>query len=245
MKVKNILSNSSPVKIENIESDFVSIASHQLRTPLSAVKWNVEILLTQKAGRLTAKQIEYLQEIYRSNERAISLVNDLLDVSRIQEGEIHLEFRPIKVEDVVEEVIDNFETLIKVARVKMNLEIKSGPMPRVETDREKLKRVLVNLVSNAIKYTTAEGDVKIVIEQDGKFVKISVSDSGIGIATADQEKIFGKFFRGAKVVKFSPEGTGLGLFIAKSLVEVMGGKIGFISAEGRGTTFFFTLPIKS
>lgn len=241
---RNILGTGSKANIENITSDFVSLASHQLRTPLSAVKWNTEILLAQKSGKLNKRQLRYLREIYRSNERAISLVNDLLDVSRIQEGQIHLEMRLSKVEDVVEEVIENFATLIKASRVSINFEIINGPLPKIEVDQEKLKRIIINLLSNSIKYTPARGKIRLTIEKDTSYLTITVTDSGVGIPKADRAKVFGKFFRSPNVIKLAPDGTGLGLFIAKSLVEAMGGKIGFKSEEGKGTSFYFTLPIK-
>lgn len=243
MRFKNILGRGEKASIENITSDFVSLASHQLRTPLSAIKWNTEVLLGQKRGRLNAKQREYLGEIYRSNERAINLVNDLLDVSRIQEGRIHLELRPTRVEEVVEEIIDNFNTIIKTSRVSINFAILNGPLPKVETDGEKLKRVIVNLLSNSIKYTPARGYIRISVEKDSKYLIVSVADSGVGLSKADRAKVFSKFFRSPRVVKMAPDGTGLGLFIAKSLVKAMGGKIGFRSKEGKGATFYFTLPI--
>ncbi len=242
---KNILGTKGRVNIENISSDFVSLASHQLRTPLSAVKWNTEILMSQKQGKLTRKQLETLRVIYRSNERAINLVNDLLDVSRIQEGMIHLEFRPTKVESVVEEIIDSFNILVKTSHVSINFEIINGPLPQIEIDREKLKRVIVNLLSNSIKYTPAEGKIRISIEKKPKVIEIRVMDSGIGIPKVDQKKIFSKFFRSPKVIKLAPDGTGLGLYIAKSLIEAMSGKITFQSQEGKGTTFVLTFPMNT
>ena len=244
MAFKSILGKTERVSIESTTSDFVSLASHQLRTPLSAIKWNTEILLSQRQGKLSAKQIQYLREIYRSNERAINLVNDLLDVSRIQEGKIHLDFRPARVEEIVEEVIEYFYGLIKASQVSINFEIVNGPLPKVETDREKVKRVIMNLLSNSIKYTPAEGKVKITVAKNRGHLKISVSDSGVGIPKADQKKIFKRFFRSTNVIKLAPDGTGLGLFIAKSLVEAMGGKIWFDSEQNKGTTFYFTLPFK-
>lgn len=244
MKFKNILGEQTKANIENIQSDFVSLASHQLRTPLSAIKWYSEMLLSKKQGPLTSKQLQYLREIYRSNERAINLVNDLLDVSRIQEGNIHLELRPTRLEGVVEEVIDNFTMLIKSSGVTINFEIINGPLPAIETDREKLKRVIVNLLSNAIRYTEAKGKIRIALEKVKNKMKVSVEDDGVGIPKKDQARIFSKFFRSVKVIKLAPEGTGLGLFIARSLVEAMGGKISFTSEEDKGSTFYFVLPIK-
>lgn len=244
MRFKNILGKKEKASIENIQSDFVSLASHQLRTPLSAIKWYSEMLLSKKQGPLTPKQLQYLREVYRSNERAINLVNDLLDVSRIQEGNIHLELRPTKIEDVVEEVIDNFNTLIKASGVSINFEIINGPLPAIEGDREKLKRVIVNLLSNSIKYTPVKGRIRIAVEKLRNSLKVSVTDNGVRIPKKDQAKIFSKFFRSVKVIKLAPDGTGMGLFIARSLVEVMGGKIGFESQEDKGSVFYFTLPIK-
>ncbi len=245
-KFKNILGTAGKANIDNITSDFVSLASHQLRTPLSAIKWNTEILMMQKSGgKLNKKQLSYLREIYRSTERAISLVNDLLDVSRIQEGHIHLEYRPIKVEDVIAEIIDNFSTLIKSSQVSINLEIINGPIPKIETDGEKLKRIIINLLSNSIKYTPAKGKISLSVAKNKNHIKISVEDSGVGIPKTDQIKIFAKFFRSPNVIRMVPDGTGLGLFIAKSLVVAMGGKIGFKSLEGKGTIFYFTLPLKA
>lgn len=245
VKFKSILGRGEKASIENITSDFVSLASHQLRTPLSAIKWNTEILINQKGGRLSPGQLKYLREIYRSNERAISLVNDLLDVSRIQEGQIHLELRLTKVEEVVEEVISELSPEIKAKRISINFEIINGPLPKVETDREKLKRILSNLLSNAIRYTLPPGRVRITLKRELKFLKIEIADSGIGISEADQPKVFEKFFRSPKALKFSPDGTGLGLFIVKSLTQALGGKIGFESEEGKGTKFYVTLPLKS
>lgn len=243
MKFKNILGTGKKENIENIQSDFVTLASHQLRTPLSAIKWYTEMLM--RSEKLSPKQIDYLREVYRSNERAINLVNDLLDVSRIQEGQIHLEFRPTKAERVIQEIIDNFDTPIKASKVSINFEILNGPLPPVQTDSEKLKRIIINLLSNSIKYTPSPGKIRITVEKNKDHLIVTTSDTGVGIPKSDQRKIFDKFFRSANVIKLAPDGTGLGLFIAKSLVEAMGGKINFESEEGKGTKFYFTLPIKN
>lgn len=244
MKFKNILGTGDRANIETIQADFVSLASHQMRTPLSAIKWYTEILLTERQGKLSKKQKEYLREIYRSNERAINLINDLLDVSRIQEGHIHLEYRPTKVEEVIERTIDSFNTLIKASKVSINFEILNGPLPQIEIDQEKLKRVIINLLSNSIKYTPALGKIRISVEKNKTHIIVSVSDTGVGIPKKDQSKVFRKFFRSTNVIKMAPDGTGLGLFIAQSLIEAMGGKISFQSREGYGSTFSFTLPGK-
>lgn len=245
MKFKNILGGHEKANIESIKSDFVSLASHQLRTPLSAVKWYAEMLMAKKHGDLSDKQQQYLREIYQSNQRAINLVNDLLDVSRIQEGQIHLELRPAKIEHVIEETIDGFASAAAASNITVNFEVINGPLPAVEVDQEKLKRVIVNLLSNSVKYTPQHGTVRITVQKDPGQFTISVIDTGVGIPQEDQKRVFDKFFRSPNVIKLAPDGTGLGLFIAKSLIEAMGGKIGFRSEEGHGTTFNFTLPLKS
>jgi len=244
MKFKNILGSGSREKIESIQSDFVTLASHQLRTPLSGIKWYVEILLSGKDRVLSPKQRKYLEEVYRSNERAINLVNDLLDVSRIQEGHIHLEYRPTKIEKIIQEIIDNYSTIISASKVHINFEMVNGPLPPVSADAEKLKRVVINLLSNSIKYSPADGRIKISMERNDGSLRVSIRDSGVGIPKKDQKKVFDKFFRSENVIKLVPDGSGLGLFIAKSLVEAMGGKIWFDSEEGKGTTFYFTLPVE-
>ena len=243
VKFKNILGSGQKESIENIQSDFVTLASHQLRTPLSGIKWYVELLLAERDAKLSDKQRHYLKEVYRSNERAIHLVNDLLDVSRIQEGHIHLEYRSTKVEQVIQDIIDSLSTLLRSNKVRINFEIINGPLPPVNIDSEKLKRVVINLLSNSIKYSPDEGEIRLTVEQGNKELKISVEDSGVGIPKIDQKKVFNKFFRSINVIKLVPDGSGLSLFIAKSLIEAMGGRIWFESEEGRGTTFYFTLPV--
>ena len=165
-------------------------------------------------------------------------------MSRIQEGQIHLEVRPIRIEKVIEEVVDNYNTLIKSSKVNVDFQIVNGPLPEVEADQDKIKRVVMNLLSNAIKYTPAGGRIQMILEKSKHYITVSVVDSGVGIPKEDESKIFEKFFRSQNVIKLAPDGTGLGLYIAKSLVEAVGGKIGFDSEEGKGTTLHFTIPLK-
>ena len=243
MVFKQLLRKTKPVDIESIKSDFVSLSSHQLRTPLSAVKWYAELMLSKKAGKLNEKQEQYLRQIYRSNDRAINLVNDLLDVSRIQQGQIHLEFRPTKVETIIAEAQENLYDLIKAGKIAIDYEIVGGPLPSVNTDPEKLKRIMSNIIGNAIRYTPAGGKVRIAAKKDKDFIVMAVSDTGVGIPEADKKKIFDKFFRSQNAMRLAPDGTGLGLFITKSLIGAMGGKISFESEEGKGTTFRLSLPL--
>ena len=229
---------------EQLKTDFITLSSHQLRTPLSAVKWFTEILLKQRTGKLNKKQLDYLSEIHRSNERAIALVNDLLQVSRVESGKLHLDLVRVDLAALLEEVINSNRLSLEARNVTYHYEIVNGPLPPVRVDKTKIKRVLQNLFSNAVGYTPKGGRVDVVLKKATKDIICSISDSGVGIPASQQRLVFGKFFRGSNAVKIKPDGTGLGLFIAKSLVEAHKGKIWFESEEGKGTVFHFSLPIE-
>lgn len=228
---------------EKLKTDFVTLSSHQLRTPLSAIKWFVEILLTERAGKLNRKQIDYLKEVQRSNERAIALVNDLLQVSRVQEGKLHLDLAQCKLDQLVEDATDAHRSLMTSSNISFHLEVVNGPLPVITVDKVKIRRVIENLLGNAVKYTPRGGSVGIIIKREDGQIVCSFSDSGVGIPADEQDKIFQRFFRGSNVSKIQTDGTGLGLFIAKALVEAHKGRIWFESQEGKGTTFYFSLPI--
>jgi signal transduction histidine kinase len=228
---------------EQLKTDFVTLSSHQLRTPLSAIKWFTEILLQQKAGKLNKKQVDYLDEIHRSNERAIALVNDLLQVSRVEAGKLHLDLAKADLSSLLEEVIGANQLSLESNQLTYHFEIIRGPLPQVKIDKTKIKRVFQNLFSNAIKYSPRGGHIEIKLKRTENDVIFSVADLGLGIPIEQQERLFQKFFRGSNAAKIEPDGTGLGLFIAKSLIEAHKGKIWFESTEGKGTTFYFSIPI--
>ena len=230
---------------EQLKTDFVTLSSHQLRTPLSAVKWFTEILLQQKTGKLNKKQVDYVNEIHRSNERAIALVNDLLQVSRVEAGKLHLDLSKVDLSSLLDEVIGANKLSLESNQLSFHFEIVRGPLPLVNIDKAKIKRVFQNLLSNSINYSSRGGHIDIALKKTEKDIVFSVADSGVGIPVEQQERLFEKFFRGSNAAKIQPDGTGLGLFIAKSLVEVHKGKIWFESTEGKGTTFYFSLPIAS
>lgn len=232
-------------KIEKLKTDFISLSSHQLRTPLSAVKWFTEILMSQRSGKLNKKQLGYVKEIHHSNERAIALVNDLLQVSRVQEGKLHLDVSSFDLAGLVEEVVDANRTEINSRDISVDYKVINGPLDKVSADKIKLRRVIENLLSNAIRYTPRGGKVELKLKDAGKNIECSVADSGVGIPQDQQESVFSKFFRATNVTKIQPDGTGLGLFIARALIEAHGGKIWFESAENLGTTFFFSIPVKA
>ncbi len=229
-------------EVDKMKTEFVSLASHQLRTPLSAIKWFLEMLLEGDAGRITKNQKNYLQQAFDSNERMISLVNDLLNISRIESGRLSLVPKPTDLIELSQTVIDELMPSIR-AHNQIFKFIKPKKLPKIKLDTNLIGQVIANLLSNAIKYTHRQGEIVLKIERKDGQVAISVKDQGVGIPQNQQSKVFQKFFRADNVVTLETEGSGLGLYVAKKVVEASGGHIGFVSQEGKGSTFTFTLPL--
>lgn len=231
-------------EIDKAKTEFVSLASHQLRTPLSTVNWYSEMLLTGDVGAVTQEQKRYLEEIYNGNQRMVDLVNTLLDVSRIELGTFFVESRPTDVVKLAQSAIDE----LKLQIVEKNLTLSSSfekKMPLIQTDPKLLRMVLQNLLSNAVKYTPDGGNITVSLAlAKTKNAVLKISDTGYGIPENQQDRIFTKLFRADNVIGKDTEGTGLGLYIAKSIIEQSGGKLWFDSEENKGTTFYATLPIK-
>jgi len=229
--------------IERMKTEFVSFAAHQLRAPLSEIKWALEMFLEGDLGKMTEEQQDFLEKTYQSNERMILLVNDLLDVTRIEEGRYLYKPTLADIKEITQSAIDLYKGGIQKKKIKFEFKKPKEKLPEVLVDLEKIKLVIDNLLSNAIKYTPDGGKVTVSISRGKKEIEFSIKDTGIGIPKDQKEKVFSKFFRGTNVLKTGVEGTGLGLFITKNIVEAHEGKIWFESEEGKGTTFFFTLPI--
>ncbi len=248
-------------ELSQAKTDFVALASHQLRTPLSIIKWYIDFLIAGDAGQLSQEQIKYLKEVYKSNERSIELVNALLDVSRIDLGTFSIEPKPTNLIERMESAITKFMPEIKAKKIK--LEKHFDELPIINLDPRLTKIVFENIISNSIKYTPEGGTVQLDIKKTDRDVLIKISDTGCGIPREQQPKIFTKLFRADNVKKIESIGTGLGLYIARAVIEKSGGKIWFQSpsldlllAEGqkntdlpldkrsKGTTFFITIPLK-
>ncbi len=229
--------------IDRMKSEFISIAAHQLRTPLSAIKWIIKMVLDEDAGKLNDEQKDLLSKGYQSNERIITLVNDLLDVSRIEEGRFGYNFTNSDFQEVLDLAMDSCEKLISKNHLKFILK-KQADLPKIYMDKERVSLVLQNLLENSIKYTPEYGTIELGAEiAKNNFLRIWVKDNGVGIPDSDKAKLFSKFFRASNVMRMETEGTGLGLFIAKNIVERHGGTISIASEEGRGTQASFTLPL--
>ncbi len=224
-----------------MKTEFISIASHQLRTPLSSLKWSLNLLASSHLGEMNEKQLDYLNIIKESNERMIRLVNDLLEVSRIEQGRIILNPQPFSLEDLAQSVINELKSLADASNVKIFFHKEEG-LPKVYADPQKIGFVVQNLLDNAIKYTKSRGTVEVTLERAGNNLVFAVKDEGVGIPKDQQPQVFKKFFRSDNVLKHQTEGSGLGLFIAKALVEVSDGEIDFSSVEGRGSRFWVSLP---
>lgn len=229
--------------IEKLKTEFVSISAHQLRTPLSAIKWTLRMLLDGDLGEITKEQREFLEKTYQSNERMIKLINDLLNVTRIEEGRFIYKKSLVDFRDVVEKIIETYRDEISRKEIKLKYR-KPEEKFSLFVDEEKISLAVQNLIDNAIRYTPQGGEIEVELKKGEKEILFKIKDSGIGIPEDQKERIFQKFFRAANAMKFVTEGTGLGLFITKNIIEAHGGKIWFESKEGKGTTFYFTLPIK-
>ncbi len=228
--------------VEKMKTEFVSIAAHQLRTPISAIKWTLRMILDGDLGPISEEQSEFLEKTYKSNERMIHLINDLLNVTRIEEGRQIYDIAVANLGKVVGELIPGYVDIAKQKNIKIDFSNHAAEAPLVKVDVEKIKLVISNLIENAIKYTPLGGKISVVVECENSWVKMTVSDTGMGISTEQKERIFTKYFRAANAIKMETEGTGLGLFISKNIVESHGGKIGFDSYENKGSKFFFVLP---
>ncbi|PIP18402.1 MAG: hypothetical protein COX42_01045, partial [Parcubacteria group bacterium CG23_combo_of_CG06-09_8_20_14_all_35_6] len=226
--------------IEKLKTEFVSLAAHQLRTPLSAIKWSLRMILDGDLGKINKDQKEIMEKTYQSNERMIALVNDLLSVARIEEGKYAINAISIDVAEICRLAIDSIADGFKKKGIRLKF-IKPSKSIMVFCDKEKIGLVLQNMLDNALKYTTKLGKVSLFIEETLVDVTFNIKDTGIGIAKNEQNRVFSKFFRTNEAVLSEPVGSGLGLYMAKNIIDSHNGKIGFKSQPGKGTTFYFTL----
>jgi PAS domain S-box-containing protein len=227
--------------IEGMKSEFISVVSHELRTPLTPIKGYIDLILEGDAGELTDEQRAYLKIVEVNTDRLVALVNDLLDISRIEAGKIDLEVKPVAIEELVQDVVAVHRKLIESRGLTLTLALPPR-LPWVKADRNRITQVLNNLVSNACKYTPS-GGITISAVPDGEFLEVTVSDTGVGLSRADMKKLFTKFFRAKNPATSETAGTGLGLAITKSIIEKHEGEIWVESRPGKGAAFHFTLPL--
>jgi signal transduction histidine kinase len=236
--------NAELRRLDELKSTFVSVAAHELRSPLTAIQGYLEMLIDRDVGPLSAQQREYLEIIQISAERLLRITGSLLNVTRIETGRVDLVLQPTDLFALIERVAAEYEPQVTARAQHLALHHVPG-LPPVLCDPVRTAQIVGNLVSNAIKYTPPGGHIDIRIDraQDEGFVQMSVTDDGAGIRLEDHDKLFKRFFRAASAVQAGTSGTGLGLYITRSLVELHGGRIWFESASGQGSTFCVTLPV--
>lgn len=228
-------------RLRELKEEFVFVAAHELRTPVTVIKGYASMLLEGDAGRLSQMAKEFLLRIEQSNQRLLQLVEDLLEVARSEAGRIAIEVKDIDAQEPIRATLLELAQLAKEKAISLNYE--SGELPHVLGDGHRIKEIMVNLVGNAIKYTPKNGSVWVFHETKDNEVITHIQDNGFGIPLEAQAKIFQKFYRVQTEEASDIQGTGLGLFIVKQLVEKMNGKIWFVSEQGKGTTFSFSLPL--
>jgi two-component system phosphate regulon sensor histidine kinase PhoR len=226
-------------EVSRMKSDFVSFVTHQLRTPLAGIRWMLE--LAAQDPDVPADAASYVQDAREAAQRLIQLVNDLLDISRLERGKLTVTATPTDLGELTRGVLAETAGLVQEKGHRVSL-AGDADAPRVLADPQLLRQVVANLVSNAIKYTPEAGTIEIRLEADGPALRWSIRDSGIGVPALSLPKLFDKFYRADNVVTLETEGTGLGLYLVRLIMEHLGGRVWCQSEEGAGATFLFTLP---
>ena len=229
-------------EIDQMKNEFVSTVSHELRTPLTSIKGYVDLILDGDAGDINEIQEEFLGIVKENSDRLVDMINDMLDISRIESGRIRLKVEPVNLADSIEGAVDSFRAVLNQTGRTIKTRVPES-LPVVAVDRDRVGQVLINLISNALKYSPEGGDVTITAKHTDGSVQVSVSDKGMGISREDQKKLFTKFYRVDTAMTREIGGTGLGLSITKSIIELLGGRVSVRSKLGEGSTFSFTVPV--
>ncbi len=236
--------NKELKKLDQLKSDFLSFATHQLRSPLTVTKGYISMIIEGSYGKAGELVLEKLKRVYESNERLIKLVDDFLNLSRIEQGRMQYDFSRSSIEDIAEEVVDELKDPAKKKGLEIFWQKSFPPLPQTVIDASKMHEVIYNLIDNAIKYTQS-GKITVKTEKAGTFLRLSVSDTGIGLESEDKDRLFERFSRAGQGYKVNVQGHGIGLYVAHQMVEAHGGRI-WAESPGpyRGSVFYVELPIK-
>jgi signal transduction histidine kinase len=230
-----------------LKTEFVSIVTHQLRSPLTSLSWAIEALISGEFGKVDEKQLEYLKILKENNSRMGELIKDLITVTKVEDGSQFQKKEFVSLEAVTKDLVFKFQPFIEASDIELKMKIDDN-LSQILTVANQVKIVIENLIDNAIRYAKPKdgrkGLIEISLHKKENNIQFEIKDNGLGIPKEDQKFIFQKFFRSQNVRETQPYGSGLGLFITKSIITRLGGKIGFESEEGKGTTFWFILPIK-
>ncbi|HEY8886038.1 MAG TPA: ATP-binding protein [Candidatus Microsaccharimonas sp.] len=237
------VSNAQLQKLDEAKDEFISMASHQLRTPLTSIKGYISMLIDGDVGKVSKEQEHLLEEVFISSERMVRLIADFLNVSRLQTGKFIIDKHPSDLAKIVAQQVESLEPNAKAHSIKFTYK-RPKNIPMMNLDENKVQQVIMNFCDNAMYYSKENSTIKVNLAVVGSQVEFTVKDSGIGVPADEQEQLFNKFFRATNARKQRPDGTGVGLFLAKKVIDAHDGKIMFESQEGKGSTFGFRLPIK-
>lgn len=235
-------SNAQLQRLDEAKDEFISMASHQLRTPLTSIKGYISMLMEGDVGPISPQQKHLLNEAFVSSERMVRLIGDFLNVSRLQTGKFVIEKRPVDLATLVERELDGLEPNAQARGMRFSYR-KPKTIPVLNLDENKIQQVVMNFADNALYYSKEKATISVRLRKVGKLVEFTVTDTGIGVPKSEQAHLFSKFFRATNARKVRPDGTGVGLFLAKRVIDDHGGSIIFSSKEGKGSTFGFRLPI--
>jgi signal transduction histidine kinase len=246
------------VESDRLKTEFIGTVSHELRTPMTSIKGFTQLLAMGSLGPINDTQKEFLHTIQNNAERMISIINDLLDITKIETGSVELDLRPLHLAETLSNVVAELQPAIAARGHELSISIPPG-LPLVRADAKRFNQILFNLMSNAVKYTPHGGKLAFEardcvydsvpesqregLKPNGRFVQVDISDTGVGIAPEEHERVFERFYRTENLLKIEAGGTGLGLSLVRPLIELLGGRIWLISALDEGSTFSLIIPV--